>query len=596
MPANVPSPLVQKLLDAVQQEDTAVIDTAITQIIHVGETETAVAHLGPLLLDKNVKTAVRRRIVQAFTQLASPTAVPYLGQSLTEDEDPGTRLLCIAPLERIDPISGIPYFQTALHDQDNAVREAAQTSLGIAVQQLVTILQSDPAGDIQATALATLSGISPDNLGKLLRMPTPANTGNMSIPEAASTALGLRGGAEAIDSLCRFLRDRQQQLHAADLGSLDDPGASRAQETAEERVMISAVTALREIGTPPTIPCLEDTMRHNLNFRVRRLAASALGRHQNRETATALLYILLNDADPRVRSVAHKRLSEHADWRLKTRQMLEVLHAGSQTRADIDAPTFISAIKPPPAEMAENPHLLTDFLIEQAPANVQNERMTALLAELTIACANSSMTLAAERIDAVQSQSQLPPEQLRPLRVEVGGSKALDPILRQLEESLEKNFQQPIAELNQRTRRIWRQTIVIAQIGFVLRALMSVALFVIGAYLVIDSYQQFTAGNLNLEQFLGPGVSFIAGLGTMFTMVFKSPLREIRTAVSDVGVATAVFIAYIHRILQISHTFSYYYLQQEITFERLKEAGDLIEDTMRDTVNILQNPDGSKDE
>jgi HEAT repeat protein len=593
MPANNPTPLVQALLDAVQQDNTAVIETAVTQIINAGETETAVSHLGPLLLDDTVDTAVRRRIVQAFTQLASPTAVPYLGQSLTEDKDPGTRLLCIAPLERIDPIAGIPYFQKALTDKNKSVREAALTSLGIAVQQIVALLQSEPADDIRTAALDALRTISLDNLEKLLQM--PADTDDISIPEAAAAALGLRGEAQAATILCRFLHDRQQQLQAAELGSFGDARESRAQETAEERVMISAVTALREINTPQTIPCLEDVVRHNLNFRVRRLAVSALGQHQNQETAAALLYVLINDAHPGVRRVAHKRLSEYPEWAVKTRQMLAVLHAGSQTRADIDAPSLISAIKPPPEELAQNPHLLTDFLIKEAAARGQDDRTTALLAELTIASANSSMTLAAERIDAVQNELQLPPEQLRPLRVEVGGSKALNPILRQLEESLEKNFQQPIAELNQRTRRIWRQTIVIAQIGFVLRALMSVALFAIGAYLVLDSYQQFTAGNLNLEQFLGPGVSFIAGLGTMFTMVFKSPLREIRKAVNDVGVATAVFIAYIHRILQISHTFSYFYLQQEITFERLKEAGDLIEDTMRDTVDILQQKTKSEE-
>ncbi len=593
MPPDALSPLAQELLDAVRQEDTAVVETAVAQIIDANETETAVTHLGPLLLDKNEDMAARRRIVQALNQLASPAAAPYLSQSLTEDKDPGTRLLCIATLERIDPIAGVAAFQKALSDKDKSVREAALTALGIAAQRLVAILQSDPAEDERAAALDALGKISPANLEKLLRMPAPANADDMSIPEAAAAALGLLGGETAVAILCRFLRGRRQQANAAELDGFDEAGNGREQEAAEERVMISAVAALQEIGAPQTVPCLEDTLRHNLNFRVRRLAASALGRHASRTAAAALLHALLNDADPRVKRVAHKRLSENRNWRLKTRQLLEILRAGGQTRADIDAPALIAAIKPPPEKMSENPHLLTDFLIEQAAANAQDERMTALLAGLTIACANSSMRLAAERIDAVQEQAQLPAEALRPLRVEVGGSKALDPILRQLEESLEKNFQEPIAELNRRTRSIWRQTIIIAQIGFVLRSLMSVALFLIGAYLVTVSFRQFIAGNLNTEQYLGPGVSFIAGLGTMFTMVFKSPLREIRKAVGDVGVATAVFIAYIHRILQISHTFSYYYLQQEITFERLQEAGDLIEDTMRDTVNILQNPDGN---
>jgi hypothetical protein len=276
---------------------------------------------------------------------------------------------------------------------------------------------------------------------------------------------------------------------------------------------------------------------------------------------------------------------------LKSRQLLETLQAGGQTRADIDAPSLISAIKPPPEEMVENPHLLTDFLIEQAAANAQDERVTALLAGLTIACANSSMTLAAERIDAVQEQSQLPAESLRPLRVEVGGSKALDPILGQLKENLKTNFQEPINTLNERTSKVWQQTIRIAQLGFGLRAAMSVGLFLIGAYLVLDSYQLFRSGGLDQANFFGPGVSFVAGLGTMLAMIFTGPLKEIRKAVGDVGMASAIFIAYIHRILQISHTFSYYYLERRIDFDELQKAGDLIEDTMRDTVEMLQNTD-----
>ncbi len=588
MPEETTSPLVNELLDAVRQEDTAASETAVSQIINAGEVETAVDQLGPLLLDQNEETAARLRVVQALTLLASPAAVPFLGQALVQDNDAAVRRLSVAALEQIDPVAGVPFFQAALDDPKTTVREAALMALGIAVQQLTAAAHREPGSDERETALNILRQISPDNLEKLLRLPILAGTRTPPIPEAAATALGLLGNEAAVAVLCRFLNERPQQPATAGLDTLDDAAAEREQETAEERIMLSAVYALREIDTPQIIPCLANTLRRNLNYRVRRLAISVLSRYDDPTAVAALFHALLNDSYPPVRKAAGQLLAKKADWRAKTRQLLEILHAGRQTRADIDSAALVAAIQPAPEEMAANPYLLPDFLIEQA-AKVQDERLTALLAGLIVAAAGGSMRLAAERIETVQQNSQLPAEALRPLRVEVGGSKALNPILRQLEENLEKNFQAPIAELNQRTRLIWRQTIIIAQTGFILRALMSIILFAIGAYLVVDSYSQFTAGNLNLEQYAGPGVSFVTGLGTMLLMVFKSPLREIRRAVNDVGVATAVFIAYVHRILQISHTFSYYYLQQEINLERLKEAGDLIEDTMRDTVDILQN-------
>lgn len=128
----------------------------------------------------------------------------------------------------------------------------------------------------------------------------------------------------------------------------------------------------------------------------------------------------------------------------------------------------------------------------------------------------------------------------------------------------------------------------IAQIGFALRALMSVTLFGIGAYMVITSFQYFLRGELNTEAFFGPGVAFVAGLGTMLTMVYTGPLRDIKKAVSDVGAADAAFMAYIHRLLQVSHTFSYYYLDGKATFDELQSAGDLIKDTLTETVKIIR--------
>lgn len=591
------TPLIQALLTAIEQEDTGGVTTAVSDIKNGGETEDAVAQLVPLLEDKRKADNYRRHLVLALRELGSKTAVSALGKAVKEDKDDNVRRLGVRALEQIDPIAGIPHFQVAQRDKLTDIQEIALTGIGVAIQQSVTILQAEPEAEQETAVLAALQQIRPKTMNKLLRLDVaPSATGNASTPESTATALGFMGTSEAIQLLCQFLEEKQQQqarqeqLSATDLDGLGQTQRieqEQEREQAEERVMNSAVTALQHIGTPEVIPCLIQVLEKNLNIRVQRLAASALGLFADETAVTALVQALLNESDPKVQSVVRTRLQKQGDWRLKAEKIFTVLQSGNQKRPDIDAPMLIEVINSPEAEAKK----LTAYWIGQAIDHANDDRLTAVLAALIIASANSSMTLAAERIDAYQKSENVAPIKLQKLRVEVGGSKALDPILGQLEENLRVNFQEPVNQLNARTSKVWQQTIRIAQIGFGLRAAMSVVLFCIGAYLVLDSYQAIKSGNLDQTQFYGPGASFVAGLGTMLTMIFTGPLKEIRKAVGDVGMASAIFIAYIHRILQISHTFSYYYLERKIDFNELDKAGKLIEDTMRDTVELLQNAD-----
>ena len=159
----------------------------------------------------------------------------------------------------------------------------------------------------------------------------------------------------------------------------------------------------------------------------------------------------------------------------------------------------------------------------------------------------------------------------------------------QLEKNLIEYFQKPLDQLNKETQSVWKRTVSFANMGFILRAGMSVALFLFGMYLMYDSYQLFKVNPDSTTAMFGAGVPFLTGLGTMLSMVFWGPLREIRHAVSDVGAANVAFIAYIHRVLQVSHTFSHYYLNGKISFEELEKSGKLIEDTMDDAVRVLRN-------
>jgi predicted RNA-binding Zn-ribbon protein involved in translation (DUF1610 family) len=166
--------------------------------------------------------------------------------------------------------------------------------------------------------------------------------------------------------------------------------------------------------------------------------------------------------------------------------------------------------------------------------------------------------------------------------------------IKELRQNLNENFQIPISKLNEETQKMWQNTIKYAQFGFLVRMILSIIIFFLGAILLCVSSWRIIFGQLSFEQFLGPGVSFASGLAAMFSVIYKGPLKDIRTSISDLGIASATFIAYIHQILQISHTFSFYYLNQQISFSEMKKSNDLIQEAMKVTIKALYT-EGVKD-
>ena len=60
---------------------------------------------------------------------------------------------------------------------------------------------------------------------------------------------------------------------------------------------------------------------------------------------------------------------------------------------------------------------------------------------------------------------------------------------------------------------------------------------------------------------------------------------------NDVASANAAFMAYVHRILETSHTFSYYYLTQRISFEEMQKSSEIIKEAMNNTIQALNEGD-----
>ncbi|MBT3320762.1 MAG: HEAT repeat domain-containing protein [Anaerolineae bacterium] len=161
-------------------------------------------------------------------------------------------------------------------------------------------------------------------------------------------------------------------------------------------------------------------------------------------------------------------------------------------------------------------------------------------------------------------------------------------ILGKLQEGFQANYVEVAAILTTRTMKEWETTVAQAKSGFAARLWMNIIMFSLGVSLTLVSIFLLLSNNLaGLESFFGIGTSLLAGIITMASTLFFGPLREIAKSVADVGVINTTLIGYIHRILQISHTFEYLYLTQRIDLESLRTLNKHIDDATQKTADNL---------
>jgi hypothetical protein len=317
-----------------------------------------------------------------------------------------------------------------------------------------------------------------------------------------------------------------------------------------------------------------------------------LGKLKEPSALSPLCRAVVKDGNRVVRSAAAGAIHGlPIDWKDRANFLLHFLEESGMSRARVDSENILLAIEPDTGKTLDGPFAVADHLIAKTLEKADTpSRAQAVFAELIIGSLGRDMELAGERVNAYQHSNQLPDERLQALRIQIGGETALDPILRVLRENLEVNFQRPLRALNQSTQAHWEKTIGFSQIGFMVRMAMSIIVFVAGILLLGFSGKEIVFGNLQPERLLGPGVSFLTALGTVLLLIYTGPLKEIRRSMIDLAATSAAFIAYIHRVLQVSHTFSAYYLKQQMTFAENEHSCKLIEDAMRDTVEMLQKP------
>jgi hypothetical protein len=273
-------------------------------------------------------------------------------------------------------------------------------------------------------------------------------------------------------------------------------------------------------------------------------------------------------------------------WRDKAKIFIQLLKNSSRQRNQVTANAVLQALAPERGEVSpQHMQEIEDYLMGAAcePEN-QNDRMNGILAELIVACEGGDSERAGHRINAYERNHNLAQTVLHNLRVQMGGAPAITGIMGVLRQDLERYFQQPIYQLNVHTQGMWKKVLADAGIGFRARLWMSITAFAVGMLLLaISSFQiLFSKGTGAMS--IAP---FTAGLGTMLLMIYVGPLKDIRQSVSDLATANAAFMAYVHRILETSHTFSYLYMKEKISLEETQKASAIIKEAMDSTVQVL---------
>lgn len=516
------------------------------------------------------KQGERDEALEKLGGLGDPHAIAAVAKVLEEDANDNTRSFAARALGQIGHEDCLSPLLEALR------REPKGFVRGVIVQAL--------------EVLASVRAV-PD-LVKVLE-----EGAELQLQHKAATALRSIGGEEAVAGFRKVLEAgphsslrAQIVTYLTDLKAVEAVGDIRAllADEREERVLRAAVSALARLDGEKAVPDLAGILRRHASPKIRVRAARELGVLRSPKAIGPLCSALLEtreDTDLRAEVVG--ALGRFTDWQAKVDVLVSLLDGGSYRRPDLVTGDIVAALQPPTEVLSAQPHALSDRLIVRAVEKDGDRRMTENFAALITASAGGDPSVAGARLNAYEAREGASSQSLRALRIEIGGQTALDPVMQILSDTLEEDFRKPIRDLNEKTRSNWDRTIEYARYGFLARMVMSVLVFAAGLGLLIVSSWRWMTGDLGGTELFGTGVSFVSGLGAMLLIIYTGPLREIRDAVDDLGTGSAAFIGYIHRVLQISHTFSFLYLKQQVDFDQMTKSSVLIRDAMSETVAHL---------
>lgn len=500
----------------------------------------------------SAKTSDRQLAVDAFAEQRGAEAVKRISDCLRSDRNENLRSHCAEKLGTLGP------------DALSALREVLGTE---DCPRSVRVSAAQALGKLGAPAVADLSKAA-------------CSDSEDTVRNAAVQALTQCGGAEATKGLLDALtatRTRWLQariVHA--LGNTRDPAALEAVKeraySPDAEVAKAAVGAVAQLDRPSLTAMAAGLFDLGTDVRVRLRLATELSNGASGPDVGPLAQALISDPDDGVRAAAAKGLARFDDVAAKLKAILDEITLRHRGRAELPCPSIVQAARFP-ADASGVDHLTEELLRRATEASPP---LTGILADILVANGDGDPDAVGRAIDAYETTHKIDGQVLQPLRIEVGGALTLDPILAIIQKNLYENFQVPIKNLNDQTSEMWTSTIASARKAFTIRTVMSICVFVIGVALIGTSIALFVSGKLTAAQAVGSGTAFTGGLVATLLTVYSGPLKDIRQSVSDLGAANVAFIAFVHQVLQVSHTFTAHYLHGTVSFDEARQAAEII--------------------
>lgn len=508
------------------------------------------------LRDPTIGTGLRQKAVEELGRRRLTAAVPELIRLAGTESNDNARNAVVVSLGQIGSPEAQKELLAILRTEAKAfIRISAAYWLGRNkapgfVDSYADLVANESDQQVRFKTAMAAAKLDPDVAERLILTQLRGGVDDSDLRGYLIHALGEIRAQGAVEYLTTVLKD-------------DKDGDAR----------IASASSLQEILGGKASQIFADVLPKSQDAALRKRLATLLGKSGDDAAIVTLTGVLVNDKAVEVRQAAATALAQVVDTDRKESALIDALKKSKRARNEIDPSLLITAVA---GDAGADRQSFAEYLIKQAPD--ADERMTGVLAALIIASFGGSVELAGLQINTQAADD----ERYRQLRIDVGGQLALNPILSALYQNLQKNFTQPIAKLNRKTEKDWRRTVRAAHLGFQVRMWMSIVVFVVGIVILSTSAYQFLFTDVSGARLWGTGVTFAGGLGAMLAVIYAGPLRDIRRSVNDLGGASAAFIGFIHRVLQTSHTYSYFYLKSAITFDQTEEASQLISSALLD--------------
>jgi HEAT repeat protein len=520
------------------------------------------------------KFSDREQAIRLLDSEGNTAAIEQLGILACKDDNHNLRKQAIQTLENIGNDQAHLALMNSLKQNTEffllraTVQGLAVPGFKAAVEPVTALLLKSPDPKTAFACLDCLFAINPEDFGKTL---------DQIIHH------GLSGPSQGY--LLRLMGETGDSRYAEKTVPFIQPETS-------EKTRLAALSALSRLDFNTFVTQTKKMALSDKSRKIRLRIAQSLGSQCTPEGIMVLWQQLLSDPDAQVKQEAMVSLGSFNDFDKKHQALIDLIKQSRPTRSSLETEWIIQALLDKTRSIPSQKDKIAGNLVETATS--VDKTIIPVLAGLLIAAADKNTAKAGAYIDQIQSAKAIAPEKLEPLRVHVGGEQALNPLFKKLEDDLKKYFQDPIHKLNQQTRTEWERTILSARAGYIIRMAMSCMVFLAGMVMLIVSFYLFVTNQLSGTQLWGTSASFVSGLGATLLVIYTGPLKDIRSAVSDMGASNAAFIAYIHRILQISHTFSALYLNQAIDFKITRQSCDLINQAMTSTVSKLEFKSANK--